>query len=300
MIANLASLAPRMRPWSLLALSLPMLAAMVAPCLAQEAQGAEAVASDAKPSSLQFVADNDATLAEHYPTLRALVVARGNCVVFEYYRKDINAETLSPVYSVAKSVLAILVGIAIDRGYLRLDQKLSELLPETVGDDVDPHVREVTIRDLLTMTAGFDPSEGWAYTSKIRVPATEAWRWMLDSPMKYQPGTHFNCDYLEPDLLSVVLTRAIKQDAATLLNAIFSARSTSKTTVGFPTQTDIWRALLHFLSLRATWRRSAPSTSNTADGATSKSFRRISFATRRPNTMRAVLPCTPPTVTSGE
>jgi CubicO group peptidase (beta-lactamase class C family) len=215
MIASLASLASRMRPWSLLALSLPMLAAMIAPCLAQEAQGAEAAASDAKASSFRFFADNDATLAEHYPTLRALVVARGNCVVFEYYRKDINAETLSPVYSVAKSALDILVGIAIDRGYLRLDQKLSELLPETVDDDVDPRVRQVTIRDLLTMTAGFDPSEGRAYASKIRVPATEAWRWMLDSPMKYQPGTRFNYDHLEPDLLSVVLTRAIKQDAAT-------------------------------------------------------------------------------------
>jgi CubicO group peptidase (beta-lactamase class C family) len=212
-MTSLANRSPRANRWSLAALALPMWVAMSAPCLPPGAQGAEAAASDAKAATPQSFADYDATLAEHYPTLRALIVARGNCVVFEYYRKDIDAETLSPVYSVTKSVLAILVGIAIDRGYLRLDQKLSELLPETIDDNVDPHVRDVTVRDLLTMTAGFDPTEGRAYTSIIRVPATEAWRWMLDSPIKYPPGTHFNYDFLEPDLLSVILTRAIKQDA---------------------------------------------------------------------------------------
>src|SRR4051812_7990729 len=45
-----------------------------------------------------------ASLAEKYPGLRALVVARGNCIAFEYYRKDIGAETQSPVQSVTKSV----------------------------------------------------------------------------------------------------------------------------------------------------------------------------------------------------
>jgi CubicO group peptidase (beta-lactamase class C family) len=212
-MTRLANRSPRANPWSVAALALPMWVAMSALCSPPGAHGAEAAASDAKAATPQSFADYDATLAEHYPTLRALIVARGNCVVFEYYRKDIDAETLSPVYSVTKSVLAILVGIAIDRGYLRLDQKLSELLPETIDDNVDPHVRDVTVRDLLTMTAGFDPTEGRAYTSIIRVPATEAWRWMLDSPIKYPPGTHFNYDSLEPDLLSVILTRAIKQDA---------------------------------------------------------------------------------------
>ena len=114
-MTGLANRSPRASPWSLTALALPMLAAMSAPSLAQEAQAAEAAASDAKAATSQSFADYSATLAQHYPTLRALVVARGNCVVFEYYRKDIDAETLSPVYSVTKSVLVILVGIAIGR-----------------------------------------------------------------------------------------------------------------------------------------------------------------------------------------
>jgi CubicO group peptidase (beta-lactamase class C family) len=114
-MTRLANRSPRANPWSVAALALPMWVAMSALCSPPGAQGAEAAASDAKAATPQSFADYDATLAEHYPTLRALIVARGNCVVFEYYRKDIDAETLSPVYSVTKSVLAILVGIAIDR-----------------------------------------------------------------------------------------------------------------------------------------------------------------------------------------
>ena len=74
-------------------------------------------------------ANPQASLAERTPGLRALVIARGNCIAFEYYRKDIGVETQSPMYSVTKSVLSILIGIAIDEGYLRLDTKLSEIFP---------------------------------------------------------------------------------------------------------------------------------------------------------------------------
>jgi CubicO group peptidase (beta-lactamase class C family) len=61
------------------------------------------------------------------------------------------------------------------------------------------------------MTAGFDPAGN--YTSKVSVPQSETWRWLLERPMKYPPGTHFDYDEAEQNLLSIVLTRAIKQDA---------------------------------------------------------------------------------------
>ena len=51
------------------------------------------------PASLS---DYAAALETNYPTLRALVVSRGDCVVFEYYRKDVNANESARVYSVSK------------------------------------------------------------------------------------------------------------------------------------------------------------------------------------------------------
>jgi CubicO group peptidase (beta-lactamase class C family) len=61
---------------------------------------------------------------------------------------------------VTKSVLSILVGIAIDEGFLRLDEKLSEVFPEEFDEKVDPLARDITVRDLLTMTDGFEAG-GW-------------------------------------------------------------------------------------------------------------------------------------------
>jgi CubicO group peptidase (beta-lactamase class C family) len=153
-------------------------------------------------------------IAETYPTVRGVVVARGDCIVLEYYRKDISSKTLSPVHSITKSVLSILVGIAIDKGYLRLDQKLPEVLPEAFDENVDPLARAITVRDLLTMTEGFDPAGAGDYASKVGLPAGAMWRWMLNRMMKYPPGTHFFYDDVGANLLSVVLSRAVNQDTA--------------------------------------------------------------------------------------
>ncbi|HEY6256696.1 MAG TPA: serine hydrolase [Xanthobacteraceae bacterium] len=137
------------------------------------------------------------------------MLARGNCVAFEYYRKDIGIGTLSRVHSITKSVLSILFGIAIDKGYVRLNQKLSELLPETLEKTVDPRVRDITVRDLLTMTSGFDPA---GQRGRIGVPTTERWQWMINRPMLYSPGSHFNYDDTGADFTSVVLKRGIGQN----------------------------------------------------------------------------------------
>jgi CubicO group peptidase (beta-lactamase class C family) len=145
-----------------------------------------------------------------YPTLRALVVAHGDCIVSEYYRRDIAPDTRSPVYSVTKSLLSILVGIAIDAGYLRLEQKLGDIFPEAAEAPVDPRVRDITVRDLLTMTSGFDsaPSGG------IGVQPGALWRWMLERPMRHPPGTHFVNNDASVNLLSVALARSVHEEMA--------------------------------------------------------------------------------------
>lgn len=153
-----------------------------------------------------------ALLAERYPTIRSLVLAHRGCVEFEYYKAGVDAQSRSPVRSVTKSVLSVLVGIALDRGYLRLDQKLSELLPEVLDPTIDPHIRDITIRNLLTMTSGFDSAP---FGARAGVPPSEMWQWILNRQMEHTPGAHFNYDNDGVNLLSVALTRAIRQSSRT-------------------------------------------------------------------------------------
>lgn len=153
-----------------------------------------------------------ALLAERYPTIRSLLLARRGCLAFEYYGAGVNAESLSSVRSVTKSVLSVLVGIALDKGYLRLDEQLSELLPEVLNPAIDTKVRDISVRNLLTMTSGFSSAP---FGAKVGVPPSEMWQWTLNRPMQYTPGTHFDYDNDSANLLSVVMTRAIRQSSRT-------------------------------------------------------------------------------------
>jgi CubicO group peptidase (beta-lactamase class C family) len=178
--------------------------------LAREAKDRQQDATSASTQASLAPSDLPAVLATKYSTLRALVLARGNCSIFEYYGRSVDAETQSPAFSVTKSVLSILVGIAIDEGDLRLDEKLSEIVPEAFNEKVDARARDITVRDVLTKT------EGFAETGSGRPgpPGSGIWSWMLNRPIKYPPGTRFRYDGIGSDLLSAVLSHAIKQNAA--------------------------------------------------------------------------------------
>jgi CubicO group peptidase (beta-lactamase class C family) len=148
-------------------------------------------------------------LAERYPGVDSLVLARHGCVELEYYRTGQTAESRSSVLSVTKSVLSILIGIAIDQGYLRLDERLSEVLPEALDPIVDLRVRDITIRDLLTMTSGYSTAP---FGTRPTSPPRETWGWTLNRAVEYAPGTRFNYDDDSVNLLAVVLARAIRQN----------------------------------------------------------------------------------------
>jgi CubicO group peptidase (beta-lactamase class C family) len=140
-------------------------------------------ASDTKPSpsassaatlgnQLDAFLAMDATGA--YRHLRAIRVTVGGKPVLERHFGAARNASLD-VESVGKTILGTLVGIAIDENLLRgLDQTLAELLP-TYRTDMEPEVQSITLRQLLTMSAGlptddvfypsvFDTTKDWVAT----------------------------------------------------------------------------------------------------------------------------------------
>lgn len=57
-------------------------------------------------------------------------------------------------YSMAKSFAGIGVGIAVDEGLIRLDEKVAESFPELTYDISDPDILDVTVEDMLKMASG--------------------------------------------------------------------------------------------------------------------------------------------------
>ncbi|MCO1659808.1 serine hydrolase domain-containing protein [Pseudonocardia humida] len=113
--------------------------------------------------------------------------------------------------SVTKSVMATLIGIAVDRGQIRgVDQTLGELLPEHAATMPAP-LRAATLRQVLTMTAGIAGDD----TLAARRPASsEDWvAHALALTPRSPPGDRFAYSTAGSHLLSAVLTRATGRSA---------------------------------------------------------------------------------------
>src|SRR5688500_12337960 len=82
------------------------------------------------------------------PQLYSMIVSRGGQTLFEYYARGHGPARLANVKSASKSVIATLVGIAIDRGLVPgLDEPIVRWFPELRQHD-DPRKRRITVEDL--------------------------------------------------------------------------------------------------------------------------------------------------------
>jgi CubicO group peptidase (beta-lactamase class C family) len=137
-----------------------------------------------------------------YDQVRAVVVEVAG--ERRYLRGD--PASRGDVRSVTKSVLATLVGIAVDRGQIAgVDRTLAELLP-TYAADMPAPLRAATLRQVLTMTAGV-PDDG-ARDAAPPGPADDWARYALTLGPRRPPGAGFVYSTTGSHLLSAVLTRA--------------------------------------------------------------------------------------------
>ncbi len=141
------------------------------------------------------------------PHVRSVIVARHGYVVFEMYRQGFGRAALLNLASITKSITALVVGIAHDAGLLTLDQRITEHYPGLI-DSPDPRARDITVRHLLSMTAGFDWSD--ANVAQWRSDETKP-RFPLRSALNAAPGARFNYDTPASHLLSAVLHQATGQ-----------------------------------------------------------------------------------------
>jgi CubicO group peptidase (beta-lactamase class C family) len=89
----------------------------------------------------------------------AFLVVHDDRLVHERYFDDATRASLQTSFSVAKSFVSTLVGIAIDAGLVgSVDDPVTEYLPELASRD--PKFRQITLRHLLTMSSGIRYREG--------------------------------------------------------------------------------------------------------------------------------------------
>jgi len=139
---------------------------------------------------------------------KAFLVFQGDTLIFEKYWDEHNVNQVSNSFSAAKTVIGLLIGIAIEEGKIQsVDDYAGKYIPE-----FNKNGREkITIRHLLTMSAGFDwlesgsnplseAAEGYygrdlfALVTRLRVVET--------------PGQKFNYQSGNSQILGFILERA--------------------------------------------------------------------------------------------
>lgn len=140
------------------------------------------------------------------PQMHGLLVSHRGQIVLEYYAKGHGAGRLANIKSASKSIMAALVGIAIERRLIPgVREPIARWFP-ALRKDADPRRQAITIEDLLTMRSGLQSTSGGDYGRWV---ASRNWvRYALEQPMVSVPGTSMEYSTGTSHLLSAILTRA--------------------------------------------------------------------------------------------
>ncbi len=144
----------------------------------------------------------------------ALVVVRNGSIVLDatVFPFSIFPDPRHNVYSCTKSVLSILIGIAIDKGYIAgVDQTVLNFFPEKPAANTDTRKEGMTLEHLLTMTTGLYCRDSYLYRwdGLYLMRSSPDWvQYMLDLPMVEEPGSYFEYCNGASFLLSAILQEA--------------------------------------------------------------------------------------------
>lgn len=167
----------------------------------------------AKDYNIRSVSKEFANYVNDYGTV-AFLALRNDSIVHEEYWNDWTKDSLSNSYSMAKSVVSLLVGCALHDGKIKsLDDAICTYLPE-FNCEVNG---KVTIKNLLTMSSGIDFDESYIspfafsaealYTSDLKTATFE-------HKLVGVPGKQFDYQSGNTELLCLILERVTGKDLA--------------------------------------------------------------------------------------
>lgn len=148
----------------------------------------------------------------------AFVIIKDSSLLFEQYWEDYSPKSHSNSFSMAKSIVSLAIGCAIDDGFIKnVDQPVSDFYPEFQGYNG----KVLTLRHLLTMSAGVDFDE--AYSSPFS-PTTKLYygddleKIALGMKETEEPGVNFIYQSGVTQLLSLIVEKATGENISSYVS----------------------------------------------------------------------------------
>lgn len=154
---------------------------------------------------------------------KAVLVLRNDTIIYERYDDNYSEKSISNSFSVAKSFVSALIGIAIREGKIKsVDEKVGAFLPEFSRGEKS----EITIRHLLTMSSGLNWDESYAAPISTTTEAyygTDLKKLIDKLEVSEPPGKIFRYKSSDTQILSMVLAKATGKSLSENLAGLWAA-----------------------------------------------------------------------------
>jgi len=157
--------------------------------------------------------------------IHSVLVVRHDKLVFERYFSgederwgrplgtvNYDAGMVHDLRSISKSVVSLVLGIAVERGWVKsLDTPVLSYFPE-YADLATPEKERITLRDLLTMSQGLQWDEDLPYgnpanSERQMTEASDPYRFALAQPVVAPAGAVYNYSGGSATLISAILRK---------------------------------------------------------------------------------------------
>lgn len=166
------------------------------------------IRGEATPAQTEGFEDYCGALVERDQNVQSVMVVQGGKVIFERWMNGGAADEPHVLNSVSKTFTSIAVGFAIDEGLLKLDDRLVDIFPDKVPEEVSDNLAAITVRSLLTMSCGHDPDpSGYAIWKEDTATGFDWVERFLQVPVVHEPGTFFCYNSVGTYVLSAIVQK---------------------------------------------------------------------------------------------
>ncbi|NBC25642.1 MAG: serine hydrolase [Bacteroidetes bacterium] len=139
-------------------------------------------------------------------TVQSLMIEKENQLIYHSFRNGMDRQTTTNIKSASKSVLSLLIGIAVEERFIEgIDDPISSYFQSYFSDHPSPEKEAITIKDLLTMRSGLETTSFRNYGAWV---LSDNWtEFVLRQPMVDTPGGKMIYSTGSSHLLSVILTK---------------------------------------------------------------------------------------------
>lgn len=161
-------------------------------------------------------------LEENFGLLHSVLVVCDNKLVIEEYYNKWQKKSIHDIQSATKSIISALIGIAIDKGFIKsVSQRMASLFPAFPFDSADTLKKDIRLKDMLTMSAGIEWNEQTKNYNEAGNSLTDMYslkkNWIehiLQLPVANKPGTKFNYNSGISILLGAIIAESSKMSVA--------------------------------------------------------------------------------------